>query len=99
MYTHKNCSMIALSSLCNTKVVRQIVLKTSTDISTYIAFNTKCMKSSLSQLEVKTIRNLLLKSSNQEIIADRASKINCQFLPAKRKKKTKTFIILYFDNH
>lgn len=90
MYTCKNCSMTTLLSLCETKVVGQIVLKTSKDISTYVTFNdgllsflanTKSTKLSLSQLDAKTIENLLLKSGNQKMIADKASKIICQFLP------------------
>ena len=91
MYTCKNCSMTTLISLCNTKVVAQIVVKTTKDISTYVAFNDgllsflaniKYSELSFSQLDVKTIENLLLKSDSQRMIADRASKIICQFLPA-----------------
>ncbi|KAL9976963.1 hypothetical protein ACROYT_G014312 [Oculina patagonica] len=58
MYNCSNCSMTTLLSLCATKVVGQIVLKTSKDISTYVAFsdgllsflaNTKSTELSLSQ--------------------------------------------------
>ncbi len=91
IYSCSNCSMTTLLSLCPTKVVGQIVLKTSKDISTYVAFNdgllsflanTKSTELSLSQLDTKTIENLLLKAGNQKMIADKTSKIICQFLPA-----------------
>jgi len=39
IYTCNNYSMTTLISLCNTKVVAQIVLITSKYISTYVAFN------------------------------------------------------------
>lgn len=63
IYTCNNCSMTTLISLCNTKVVAHIVLKTSNDISTYVAFNDgkvnflaniKYAESSLSQLQAST---------------------------------------------
>lgn len=74
IFTCNNSSMTTLISLCNTKVVAQIVLKTSDDISTYVAFNDglvsflaniKYTESSLSQLQVQTLQNLPLKSGNQ----------------------------------
>lgn len=66
IYTCNNYNMTTLISLCtcNTKVVAQIVLIPSNDISTYVAFNDglvsflaniKYAESSLSELQVRTL--------------------------------------------
>ena len=69
MYTCKNYSMTTLLPLCNTKVLRQIVLKIFENISTYVIFNngllsflanTLCTELTLSQPDVKPLKTLYL---------------------------------------
>ena len=87
MFTCKNCNITTMTSLCNTKVICQIVLKTSKNVSTYTCFNDailsflrkiKCEKSS--EMETRELQTLLLQSNEQQMIVDKSSKIISHFL-------------------
>lgn len=87
--TNKYCAIKSLLSLCNTKVVAQLVLKTEKEIATYVAFNDGLLSflskinhqvSSLTQLDMNVLEKMLLTSKEQKMIADKSSKIICQFL-------------------
>lgn len=89
--TCTNCNITTLTSLFNTKMVAQIIVKTTTQESdTYTCFNDgiesflKNVKSpkSLTQIEPAELKFLLLKSGQHTIIVDKKAKIIAQFLPA-----------------
>ena len=92
--TCTNCHITTLTSLCNTKLIAQLIVKTTKELSTYTCFNDgiesflkniKCPKS-LTEIEPTELRQLLLKSNEQTIIVDKKAKIIAQFLPAPRNK-------------
>lgn len=92
--TRTNCSITTLTSFCNTKLVAQIIVKTTKELATYTCFkdgiesflkNVKCAKS-LTEIEPAELKQLLLKSGEQTIIVDKKAKIIAQFLPASDQK-------------
>lgn len=97
--TCTNCNITTLTSFCNTKMVAQIIVKTTTqELETYTCFNDgiesflKNVKSpkSLTQIEPAQLKFLLLKSGQHTIIVDKKAKIIAQFLPAPNHQSTVT---------
>lgn len=87
--TCTNCNITTLASFCGTKLVAQIVIKTTNELASYTCFNdaidsflknTKCTKS-LAEIEITELKQLLLKAGQQRIIVDKTAKIIAQFLP------------------
>ena len=92
--TCTNCSITTLASFCNTKLVAQIIVKTTKELAIYTCFNdgiesflknVKCAKS-LTEIEPAELKQLLLKFGEQTIIVDKKAKIIAQFLPASDQK-------------
>ena len=89
--TCKNCNFTTLPSLCNIKLVAQLVIKTPKELLTLTCFNdaiqsflknTRCSKS-LKEISQSELKHLFLTAGQQQLVIDKTTKIIAQFLPIK----------------
>ena len=89
--TCNNCNITTLSSVCNTKLVAQIVIQTIQDkkILKFTCFNdaissflkiTNCQMS-LSDIPIEDLKKNILQTGHTKFIADKATQVISQFLP------------------
>jgi len=89
--TCNNCDITTLSSICNTKLVAQIVIQSMKDkkMLKFTSFNdaiisffktTDC-RMSLSDIPLEDLRKIMLQAGDRKIIADKATQVISQFLP------------------
>lgn len=89
--TGNNCNMTTLSSICNTKLVAQIVIQTMQEkkILKFTCFNdaissfliTTDSQMSLSDIPLEDLQKIMLQAGNKKIIADKTTQVILQFLP------------------
>lgn len=89
--TCNNCNMTTLSSICNTKLVAQIVIQTMQEkkILKFTCFNdaissfliTTDSQMSLSDIPLEDLQKIMLQAGNKKIIADKTTQVISQFLP------------------
>jgi hypothetical protein len=91
--TCNNCNITTLSSICNTKLVAQIVIQSMKDkkMLKFTCFNdaiisflktTDCQMS-LSDIPLEDLRKIMLQAGDRKIIADKTTQVISQFLPLK----------------
>ena len=88
--TCNNCNITTLSSICNTKLVAQIVIQTMQDkkILKFTCFNdaissflkTTDSRMPLSDIPLEDLQKIMLQAGNKKIIADKTTQVISQFL-------------------
>ena len=89
--TCNNCNTTTLSSICNTKLVAQIVIQTIQDkkipkLNCFNATTSSFLKTtdsqmSLSDIPLEDLQKIMLQAGNKKIIADKTTQVISQFLP------------------
>ena len=89
--TCPNCNITTLASLCQTKLVCQILLQTADNISSFTCFNDALQsflksincQTALSDIEINELKKLLLTAGPQQMIVSKSQRLISQFLKPK----------------